>query len=119
VPERTRPSAILHSKVAILSSEQALRTRLTARISSDVSITTMGVEELMRTFRRLSPSVIRICELSAVSFEQGQVIVRSLLVPLAHWRFVSHSAQVVAAKRLTIHNLHPYNKEFGPTRISL
>ncbi len=49
---------MLHSNVAMFSSEQAARTMLTARISSDVSITTMGVEELMRTFRRSRPSVI-------------------------------------------------------------
>ena len=47
---------MLHSNVAMLSSEHAARTRLTARISSDVSITTMGVEELMSTLRRLRPS---------------------------------------------------------------
>src|ERR1700730_5479246 len=57
-PERNRPSAILHSNVAMLSSLHAVRTMLTACISSDVSITTMGVDELMRTFRRSSPSVI-------------------------------------------------------------
>ena len=49
---------MLHSKVAILSWVQAARTMLTARISSDVSITMMGVEELMRTFRRSSLSVM-------------------------------------------------------------
>src|SRR5215467_5394146 len=58
LPARINPSAILHSNVAMFNSEQAQRTRLTARISSDVSITTMGVEELIRTFRRLSPSGI-------------------------------------------------------------
>src|ERR1700704_5092363 len=46
VPERNSPSAMLHSKVAMLSSPQAARTRLTACTSSDVSITTMGVDEL-------------------------------------------------------------------------
>jgi hypothetical protein len=39
-----------------LSSVQAVRTKLTARISSDVSITTIGVDELINTFRRSSPS---------------------------------------------------------------
>src|SRR6266702_3807786 len=36
----------------------AARTMFTACISSDVSITTMGVDELMSTFRRSSPSVM-------------------------------------------------------------
>src|SRR5579871_3226567 len=67
LPERTKPSAMLHSKVAMLSAEHAVRTRFTARISSDVSITTMGVEELMRTLRRSSPSVI-FCDADAVQF---------------------------------------------------
>ena len=49
---------MLHSKVAMLSSTQAERTILTACISSEVSITTMGVEELISTLRRSSPSVM-------------------------------------------------------------
>ena len=49
---------MVHSKVAMFRSEQAVRTMLTACVSSDVSITMMGVEELMSTFRRSSPSVI-------------------------------------------------------------
>ncbi len=57
-PERIRPSAILHSNVAMFNSEQAVRTMSTARISSDVSITTMGVEELIRTFSRSSVSLM-------------------------------------------------------------
>jgi hypothetical protein len=52
--ERTNPSAIVHSKVAMFKSEQANRTRETARTSSTVSITTIGVDELMSTFRRSS-----------------------------------------------------------------
>ena len=40
----------------MLSSEQAVRTRFTARISSEVSITMIGVEELISTFRRSRPS---------------------------------------------------------------
>ena len=43
---------MLHSKVARFSDEQAARTSRTARISSAVSITTMGVDELSRIFRR-------------------------------------------------------------------
>ena len=54
LPERTRPSAMVHSKTARLRSEQALRTRVSARTSSTVSMTTIGVEELIRTFRRSS-----------------------------------------------------------------
>src|SRR5579864_6713218 len=49
---------MLHSNVAMFSSPQALRTIETACTSSDVSITTMGVEELINTFRRSSPSVM-------------------------------------------------------------
>ena len=41
-PERTRPSAIVHSKIAKFRSEQARRTSETARSSSTVSITTIG-----------------------------------------------------------------------------
>ena len=41
-----------HSKTAKLRSEQAVRTRESARTSSTVSITTIGVEELMRIFSR-------------------------------------------------------------------
>ena len=52
LPERTRPSAIVHSNRAKLRSEQALWTSERARSSSTVSITTMGVEELIRIFRR-------------------------------------------------------------------
>ena len=58
VPERSRPSAMVHSKVAMLSWLQAARTMLTACVSSDVSITMMGVEELMSTLRRSRPSVM-------------------------------------------------------------
>jgi len=43
---------MVHSKTAMFKSEQALRTRVSARTSSTVSITTIGVEELMRTFSR-------------------------------------------------------------------
>src|SRR5258706_6548508 len=52
LPQRTSPSAMDHSKTGKLRSEQAVRTRDIARISSTVSITTIGVEELIRTFRR-------------------------------------------------------------------
>jgi hypothetical protein len=45
---------MLHSNVAKFSAEHATRTRRTARVSSTVSITTMGVEESIRTFRRSS-----------------------------------------------------------------
>jgi len=38
---------MLHSKVAMFNSEQAVRTRLITRISSDVSMTTIGVDELI------------------------------------------------------------------------
>src|SRR5579871_4988369 len=83
---------MLHSKVAMLSSAQAARTRLMACISSDVSITTMGVEELMSTFRRSSPSGMG----------------SRFRITSATWRKV----------RLTGREMLPYNKEFGPTRIS-
>src|SRR5579859_7825359 len=43
---------MLHSKVAMFKAEQAARTMLTARIFSDVSITRMGVDELISTLRR-------------------------------------------------------------------
>jgi hypothetical protein len=52
VPDRIKPLAILHSKVVRFKAEQATRTSRTARVSSTVSITTMGVEESIRTFRR-------------------------------------------------------------------
>jgi hypothetical protein len=58
LPERISPSAIVHSKTAIFNSAHAARTRFTARISSTVSITMMGVEELIRTFRRSKVSAI-------------------------------------------------------------
>src|SRR5208337_605895 len=45
LPERTRPSAMVHSKTARFNSEQAVRTRVSARTSSTVSMTTIGVEE--------------------------------------------------------------------------
>src|ERR1019366_2981954 len=48
LPVRTRPSAMVHSKTAKLRSEQAVRTSETARISSTVSITTIGVEEYLQ-----------------------------------------------------------------------
>jgi len=54
LPHRTSPSAMDHSKTGKLSSEQAVRTSDSARTSSTVSITTIGVEELIRTFRRSS-----------------------------------------------------------------
>ena len=43
---------MLHSKAARLKDAQATRTSRTARISSTVSITTMGVEESIRIFSR-------------------------------------------------------------------
>ena len=52
VPARTSPSAILHSNTAIFNSAEAARARPTARISSTVSMTTMGVEELIRILSR-------------------------------------------------------------------
>jgi len=54
LPDRTSPSAMVHSKTAMLKSEHAARTSISARTSSTVSMTTMGVEELMRTFSRSS-----------------------------------------------------------------
>jgi hypothetical protein len=54
---------MLHSKVARFRDEQAARTRRTARISSTVSITTMGVEELSRIFRRSRVSTMRFDQL--------------------------------------------------------
>ena len=56
----TSPLAMLHSKVARLNDEHAARTRRTARISSAVSMTTMGVEELSRILRRSRASGIRL-----------------------------------------------------------
>ena len=58
LPQRTRPLATLHSKVARFSAAQALRTMRTARISSTVSITTMGVEESISTLRRCRASAV-------------------------------------------------------------
>jgi hypothetical protein len=49
---------MVHSKVAIFSSAQAARTMLTACVSSAVSITTIGVDELISILRRSSPSVM-------------------------------------------------------------
>jgi hypothetical protein len=43
---------MVHSKTGKLSCEQAVRTSDIAHISSTVSITTIGVEEFMRTFSR-------------------------------------------------------------------
>src|SRR5438270_9087955 len=138
VPERIRPSAIVHSNVAMFNSEQAARTRLTARISSDVSITMMGVEELISTLSRSSPSAI-----SQVIREHRLVIrpeqfsrwrdlsapsIRTLGDPWLRLKngFVrmtpAHSRLEIGlalAICLTGRELLPYNKEFGPTRISL
>lgn len=54
LPERINPSATVHSKTAKFKSAHANLTRETARTSSTVSITKMGVEELISTFRRSS-----------------------------------------------------------------
>src|SRR5271168_271824 len=59
LPQRMRPLAIVHSKAARFKLAQAARTRRTARTSSTVSITTIGVEESSRTFRRASGSGMR------------------------------------------------------------
>src|SRR5256885_13461571 len=91
--DRTSPSAIVHSNVALLSAEQAVRTRLTARTSSDVSITTIGVDEFINTFRRSSPSG------KSFSFVNFRVIARAIC--------------------LTHREMLPYNQCFGPSRISL
>src|SRR5215469_5502111 len=56
-PERTNPVAIVHSNTAKCKGAAASRTRRTARISSEVSITTMGVEESIRMVRRSRTSV--------------------------------------------------------------
>jgi hypothetical protein len=58
VPQRISPLATLHSKVARFSAAQAVRTIRTARISSTVSITMMGVEESISVFRRCKASAI-------------------------------------------------------------
>jgi hypothetical protein len=58
LPQRISPLATLHSKVARLSAAQALRTMRTARISSTVSITMMGVEESINVFRRCNASAM-------------------------------------------------------------
>jgi hypothetical protein len=52
LPDRVNPSAMLHSKTGRLRSADAVRIRLTARISSTVSITTRGVLELKKILRR-------------------------------------------------------------------
>jgi hypothetical protein len=51
---------MLHSKTAKFSAAQAALTERTARISSTVSITTMGVEESIRIFSRSAMSLIQI-----------------------------------------------------------
>src|SRR5260370_13876488 len=65
---------MLHSKVGMFSSAQAERTMFTARTSSEVSITTIGVEELIKTFRRSRPSLIR--AVLRNGFELGSTSVR-------------------------------------------
>src|SRR5215469_10464693 len=57
-PDRTRPLAMLHSNTAKFKSAAASRTRRTARTSSAVSITTMGVEESIRILRRSRTSAM-------------------------------------------------------------
>src|ERR1700682_4199073 len=54
LPHRTSPSAMVHSKTGKLSCEQAVRTSDIAHTSSTVSITTIGVEEWIRPFKRSS-----------------------------------------------------------------
>ena len=56
-PQFLNPLGMLHSNVARFSDAQARRTKRTARTSSTVSITTMGAEESINTFRVLSASV--------------------------------------------------------------
>src|SRR5258708_6707011 len=51
-PQRLSPSAMFHWNTGRLRSAQAEHTRSTARTSSTLSITTIGVIELIRTLRR-------------------------------------------------------------------
>src|SRR6202008_4947129 len=68
VPQRTKPAAMVHSKTARFNDEQAARTMRTARASSTVSITTMGVEESMSTFRRSRTLSIRLTSQDLLSY---------------------------------------------------
>src|SRR5713226_5362815 len=53
---------MLHSNTARFNGEDAARTSRTARVSSTVSMTMMGVEESIRTFRRSRTSAMRMSE---------------------------------------------------------
>src|SRR5437016_14548431 len=68
VPQRAKPLAIVHSNAARFSAEQAARAMRTARVSSTVSITTMGVEESMSTFRRSRTLSIRLTSQDLLSY---------------------------------------------------
>ena len=60
IPHRANPLAIVHSKAARFKAAQAARTMRTARISSTVSITTMGVEESMQDLQALQGLAISV-----------------------------------------------------------
>jgi hypothetical protein len=77
---------------------------LTACVSSDVSITMMGVEELMSTLRRSRPSVILGPRAPTTRVELRSTDSR--------WRLSPHNLTFSKFDRV---GMLPYNKEFGPT----
>src|SRR5579863_2808563 len=99
---------MLHSKVDIFSSVQAARTMFTARISSDVSITTIGVEELIKTFRRSSVSVIiqtRALTTKGTKAHEGDRSTPFCVTSCPLWLMV-----LMRVNCLTLRELLPYNK---------
>ena len=86
LPQRTRPVAIVHSKTARFSGEAAARTNRTARISSTVSMTMIGVEESINIFSRSRTSgMIRKAKIEqSVKLAQsttGQVSIYKVIQP--------------------------------------
>ena len=97
---------MLHSKVAMFSSTQAERTILTACTSSEVSITRMGVEELMSTLRRSSPSIM-------VRSRSPREI--PLRLKSGSGRDDADYGAELDPQKFDRVGMLPYNKEFGPT----
>src|SRR6185312_2675303 len=92
-PQRERPLAMLHSKTARFSAVQAAQTERTARISSTVSTTTIGVEESIRIFSRSVMSAMPVDHLQVASVQYlirhpPEISLRQTKVTIQTWQII-------------------------------
>src|SRR6185437_1246802 len=92
-PQRESPLAMLHSKTARCNAAQADLMERTARTSSTVSITTIGVEESIRIFSRSVMSAMPFDHLQVASVQYlirhpPEISLRQTKVTIQTWQII-------------------------------